>query len=40
MILHYSEATINLKMYYLCVCVCVYTYTYTLYLSVYKTILS
>jgi len=29
MILHYSEATINLKMYYLCVCVCMYTHIQT-----------
>ena len=37
MILHYSEATINLKMYYLCVYVCVRTHTHTPYLPVYKT---
>jgi len=36
MILHYSEATTNLKMYYLWVCV--HTHTHTPYLPVYKTI--
>jgi len=36
MILHCSEATVNLKMYYLCVCV--HTHTHTPYLPVYKTI--